>query len=260
MERVGTLINKLNEQYNQHQDADKLLITTQLLLAELVQINPVIQQGKVAISMPNIVLPAIVVKKEIEVVEEVQPPIVEVASIAQEIQEEKLQEVLPVAEVEPEKNEAAIIPETKKLEQASWLFDTEPHIPTLAHQAIKEVESNKADEKLVFELKDVLATDNEPSFNDKLKVEKTEVVEVLKATPVKDLKKAIGINDQYLFINELFRGDEAMYERSIKTINSFSIFAEAEYWIQRELKVKLGWEENTEAVQHFNQLVRRRFL
>ena len=35
-----------------------------------------------------------------------------------------------------------------------------------------------------------------------------------------------------------------MYERSIKTINSFNIYAEAEYWISRELKVKLGWNND----------------
>jgi hypothetical protein len=62
-----------------------------------------------------------------------------------------------------------------------------------------------------------------------------------------------------VFISELFRGDEAMYERSIKTINGFRILPEAEYWMQRELKVKLGWDENREATRHFYQLVKRRF-
>jgi hypothetical protein len=50
-----------------------------------------------------------------------------------------------------------------------------------------------------------------------------------------------------------------MYERSIKTINSFSILPEAEYWIQRELKVKLAWNDGNETVKQFTQLVKRRF-
>jgi hypothetical protein len=50
-----------------------------------------------------------------------------------------------------------------------------------------------------------------------------------------------------------------MYERSIKTINSFRILPEAQYWIERELKVKLGWDENKESTRHFYQLVKRRF-
>jgi hypothetical protein len=62
-----------------------------------------------------------------------------------------------------------------------------------------------------------------------------------------------------VFLSELFRGDETMYERSIKTINNFRIYPEAEYWIERELKVKLGWDENKEAVKVFRKLIKRRF-
>jgi len=101
--------------------------------------------------------------------------------------------------------------------------------------------------------------DKRESLNDRLKQEKTEVVHTLKDAPIKDLKRGIGINDRFTFVNELFRGDEAMYERSIKTINGFHILSEAEYWINRELKFKLGWNDNKEIVQHFYQLVRRRF-
>jgi hypothetical protein len=50
-----------------------------------------------------------------------------------------------------------------------------------------------------------------------------------------------------------------MYERSIKTINGFNIYGEAEFWIKRELKLKIGWPEDSEVVQLFDQLVKRRF-
>jgi hypothetical protein len=50
-----------------------------------------------------------------------------------------------------------------------------------------------------------------------------------------------------------------MYERSIKTINSFNIYGEAELWIKRELKLKLGWNEGAEAVHLFDHLIKRRF-
>lgn len=77
--------------------------------------------------------------------------------------------------------------------------------------------------------------------------------------PIKDLKKAISINDRYQYINNLFSGDEATFDRSIKTINSFNVFSEAEYWIRRELSVKYGWEESAPLVQQFYALVSRRF-
>jgi len=98
-------------------------------------------------------------------------------------------------------------------------------------------------------------------LNDKLKsaTPQMEIGHTLKEGPVKDLRRAIGINDRYLFIKELFRGDEIMYERSIKTINGFNIYGEAEFWIKRELKLKLAWRDDSEAVQIFDQLIKRRF-
>jgi hypothetical protein len=109
------------------------------------------------------------------------------------------------------------------------------------------------------EVNDVIGLTSTSSLNDKLKSEVTDLKSALNDTPVRDLKKAIGVNDRYVFINQLFRGDEVMYERSIKTINGFRILPEAEYWMERELKVKLGWDENRETTRHFYQLVKRRF-
>jgi hypothetical protein len=109
----------------------------------------------------------------------------------------------------------------------------------------------------VYELNQEIGT--EESMNEKLKEEKTELGAVLHNVPIRDLKKAISINDRHRFIEALFRGDETMYERSIKTINNFSIFAEAEFWMQRELKLKLGWDLNLPEVKVFDHLVRRRF-
>lgn len=79
-------------------------------------------------------------------------------------------------------------------------------------------------------------------------------------TKIQDLRKAFGINDRFRFIKSLFRGDESLFDRSVKTINNFNILQEAEYWIQRELVIKLGWNEEDELVQDFYQLVNRRFL
>jgi hypothetical protein len=109
------------------------------------------------------------------------------------------------------------------------------------------------------EVNDVIGLASTSSLNDKLKSEVADLKSALNDTPVRDLKKAIGVNDRYVFINQLFRGDEVMYERSIKTINGFRILPEAEYWMERELKVKLGWDENRETTRHFYQLVKRRF-
>ncbi|MCU0376064.1 MAG: hypothetical protein MUF24_12225 [Chitinophagaceae bacterium] len=84
--------------------------------------------------------------------------------------------------------------------------------------------------------------------------------ELLGATKITDLRRAISINDKFRFINGLFNGDEVFFERAVKTINSFSVLQEAQYWIQRELTIKNGWNDDDELVQQFYQLVNRRFL
>lgn len=132
------------------------------------------------------------------------------------------------------------------------LFDPIDDIPTLMHQS-KQLDFSTT------EINEKIKTEEKPSINELLKTERNEVSSSLSNEPIKDLKKGIGLNDSYLFINELFRGDETMYTRSIKTINGFSNFAEAQFWIERELKLKLGWVNSDAVVKNFDQLVKRRF-
>lgn len=223
MERVGTLINKLQEQFNRKEAVDKLAITAQLLLAELQMQKPANNtSSKVAVVMPSIAIANTDIEKGAEI---------PAATATQPAMEEKTSD-------------------------GRSLFESYTDIPTLIHQpapspVVKE-------EVMVKEVNELLINDI-PELNEQLKEYTVEVASLLDETPVRDLKKAISINDRYLFINHLFRGDENMYERSIKTINGFNIFPEAQYWIQRELKVKLGWLEDNPSVKLFDQLVKRRF-
>jgi len=146
-----------------------------------------------------------------------------------------------------EEQEIISAPKTKvkSKNQLDLHFDPMNEIPTFSqHKIGKEVNE---------------AIEQKESINDRLKENRTELMHSLKDAPIRDLRKGIGINDRFVFISELFRGDEPMYERSIKTINSFNIYPEAEYWMNRELKIKLGWDDTRETVKHFYQLVKRRF-
>ena len=94
------------------------------------------------------------------------------------------------------------------------------------------------------------------------KIEIKEVKEVkdhLVLEPIKDLRSAIGINDKFQFIQELFGGDEKSFEVGIKTINAFKIFPEAQFYIKRELREKNNWDEESNVVKQFDQLIKRRF-
>lgn len=234
MERVKALINKLQEQLNQQADAQSLLLTVQLLEAELSdQFQPLSQRSahtKVAVVMPHS-------NRQSASSMPISPqPVKEIITT---VQENVTQE--PVSQPVPQPVAEVAKPQT------DWLHNLMQQIPTLAHQ------------KEIRELNEVINTQNGASLNEKLKQSAIELGDTLTRDPVRDLKKAIGVNDRFVFVNELFRGDEVMYERSIKTINSFHILQEAEFWMERELKLKLAWDESKDVVRHFCQLVRRRF-
>lgn len=223
MERIHTLISKLNQQVAQEADAAQLLATVQLLHSELVSQ----QQGtkRLGTSKVAVMLPASMTLDALQY--ERYAPQPQERTVAAPVQETVVIE------------ERQTISFTQESVQKEIVRDPLNEIPTLSQQ--------------------INGKDAQESLNDKLKQVKTELAEVLKETPVKDLRKAIGINDRFVFINDLFRGDEVMYERSIKTINGFNIFPEAEYWISRELKIKLGWNSDHPLVLQFDQLVKRRF-
>lgn len=240
MDRVETLCKKLLEQLSRQAPVDQLLLTVQMMQSELMHAKPfmVASENLVSIHMPD--------NFENHDKSDIKP-------------EEKIIELLQVDEAELEAELEEIKRNAKTREQIGaqnkppLLFDPVEDIPTLAHQQFGRAKQKK-------EIHEVISADQTASLNDKLKQVNLELSDTLQEIPVKDLKKAIGINDRFLFIKELFRGDEVMYERSIKTINSFSIFPEAEYWIKRELKLKLAWDETNPAVKQFDQLIRRRFL
>jgi hypothetical protein len=205
MQRVDTLIKKLQEQFAAKAPASQLLLTVQMLEVELSHL----QSGAAAVE----------------------------------------------AELEEIKRNAEVMQKMSVHNKPQIVFEPEEQdiIPTLAHH-LHETTIHLQKK----EVNDAVAG-NAASLNDKLKQTKIDLGDSLTGMPIRDLKKAIGINDRFLYINDLFRGDESMYERSIKTINSFSILPEAEYWIQRDLKTKLGWTDSNETVKQFIQLVKRRF-
>ncbi len=218
MERIQTLINRLQEQVKQNADVAQMQLTLQLLQSELNQLQKssvrTLGTSKVSVVLPTPVAIAPVSIRKSE--------------------PEEWQEVISAPKAKAKNNN-----------QLDIHFDPMNEIPTFSqHKIGKEVNETVGLQE---------------SFNDRLKENRTELMHSLKETPIRDLRKGIGINDRFVFISELFRGDEPMYERSIKTINSFNIYPEAEYWMNRELKIKLGWDDTKEIVKHFYQLVKRRF-
>ena len=249
MERLQELITQLKEQFERHADPSQMLLTTRLLEAELSKLSAQVVPGrvsaKVAVMMPSSMKMYAGQPAEVKSVPEVKSFPVEAKNYMPEVK------AVSSGSVPELKAAPAAIPEFRPTPVA-------PAAPAYRNNPDPGMVPEQRNGRSGRELNDVIGS-NGSSLNDKLKGDVMELAATLNDSPVRDLKKAIGVNDRYVFISQLFRGDEVMYERSIKTINGFRILPEAEYWMERELKVKLGWDENREATRHFYQLVKRRF-
>jgi hypothetical protein len=275
MEAVRELIEKLEAQLSAQEDASALLVTVRSLATE-------IESGYTPLTFTtrrgvSVLLPAGMTAATGAPVAASSLPAPQAEMIAPQPEKEAAaaeNNLSPTGNIpEPLSDMSAEIPEKGNMETEAPAQETETRLPeSYSIKPPSQPVHPKPTELPFNPLEDVPTLAQQSpnrevhelhmpgeSLNDKLKTEEKELAFKLTDAPIKDLRKGIGINDRFLFISELFRGDEAMYERSIKTINAFHILPEAEYWINRELKVKIGWDDSIDTVQHFYQLVRRRF-
>jgi hypothetical protein len=73
-----------------------------------------------------------------------------------------------------------------------------------------------------------------------------------------DLRSAIGINDKFLLVNELFGGSMEKYNKSIDNLNDLKTLNGALVYMN-ELRVELQWNSNNEAYKRLLELVHRKF-
>jgi len=266
MERLKELISQLKEQFDRKAEPSQMLQTTQLLEAELRLLATQPGPGRVMPTKITVMMPSAARITSAPSQPASPAPIASPAANASPAPIASPAPAVatngsPVANPVPTNGSPVPIAATngtvvaaatptrgKETERGVWPFDP------LAEKPIDRFTLSQKSR----EINDIIGGSGS-SLNEKLKSDIVDLRSALNDTPVRDLKKAIGVNDRHVFVNQLFRGDEAMYERSIKTINAFRILPEAEYWVERELKVKLGWDENSNLTRHFYQLVKRRF-
>lgn len=293
MEKIEWLIDKLRRQYDSAAGAPAMLTTLQLLQLELTGQTSAAPTaiGKIAVIMPapqwntnsdglldaydaevnrgedekKMVFelePYVGGNEEIqenepeqtteeetaEQNEIVESPIAVSEPFVQVAVEEVKPEPVPVRQISvemPPNIYASYLPEQKK---------EEPKPPEITPLPAGEIPPSVT----AVEMPKPVPDTDKKSLNDLLEKPASEMY-VRFQEPIKDLKKAISINDRYQYINSLFSGDEASFDRSVKTINNFNVFSEAEYWMRRELATRYGWEEGDQLVQQFYGLVSRRF-
>ncbi len=99
------------------------------------------------------------------------------------------------------------------------------------------------------------------SLNDRFaQTETSSLADQLGKQPIKDLISAIGLNEKFLFVEQLFNNDADAYKEQLKILNSMNSFDEAINYINNQLKNKFEWKLKGKVEKKFIRLIERRYL
>jgi len=225
LEELRSLIQKLEEHQDQiHQiDLDLALEKVRRIYDELCRVK-----SNVSVGIPEI-REAVVVDKE--VIRE-EPVLVAQPEIVIEKEPEKEPEVIP----EPVVEAITIKEEGKATEPATSLIDL---------FSVSAVQEKQAINKTIVE-----------------KMVEDKPVEILAEKfgkkKIAGLNQAIGINEKFFFINELFDGNMKSYKEAIDTLDKFEDLTNAVDYLETLVKDK-GWDKSKEAYAMLKDFIERRF-
>jgi len=168
---------------------------------------------------------------------------VEEAVIEEEDEEEEDEEM--IEEIEMEVKEAIkFAAENDDVEVASAAVEVEKEVIVESPQP-KKSESTYSSE--LIELFDLH--------------ESSELSDKLANAPIKDLTKAMGINERIFTVNELFGGNQSEMTNILKALNGLNNFGEAKSVLMDSVAQKYNWTEGSKLkkAKNFIKLVKRRF-
>jgi len=151
----------------------------------------------------------------------------------------------------PSENPPVVGPKVDLLQERQKDF-----VPTVRKIGLKTPEP----EPEVAEPKKESLFDKATSLYDKITkpAEKTVAGQVSRQ-PISNIKAAIGINEKFLYLKELFKNNVNDYNEALEKLNNFDSYMEAEDFFQ-ELKNKYSWNPESKSFQGLAELLNRRYL
>jgi len=77
--------------------------------------------------------------------------------------------------------------------------------------------------------------------------------------PISNIKAAIGINEKFIYLKELFKNNVTDYNESLEKLNNFDGYSDAEDCFQ-DMKSKYAWDPESKSFQGLAELLNRRYL
>lgn len=153
---------------------------------------------------------------------------------APEAQNEKAQDVKETT-IQEEADKKEEVPQEEVLPLDKEYEHPEPQEPITVRKTVAEIFAQ------------------EKSINESLAATQS-IDHKVSALPLSRLEQAIGLNDRFLFIRELFNNDAGLFNQAIRQIDQMQSLSEAVNFLNGNFK----WKKN-EASLKFAQLVKRRF-
>ena len=98
------------------------------------------------------------------------------------------------------------------------------------------------------------------SLNDQIKHADNSVATKFAKQPIGDLRNAFGLNERFLFANELFGGDGQEFIRALNELNHLDNFEDAKKMLGARYEKQFAWKNGNETVIAFVEVVERRYL
>ncbi len=205
--------------------------------------------------------PKIIEKEVIAEPKAVEPPVVKEAAIEvpkpeitppKEVIEAPIPEVVEKAEVIPEPIQKEVPPVKEVVEV------TPPPTPVAEVKEQSPPPQEEAEEESPKNTIDLFSASAEATVSDQFnKPEEKSLAEKMQHAQVSDLRQEIGINEKFLFINELFGGDLGRYNKTIDELNELTTNAGIQAFLI-ELKVANQWQDDNEAYLKLKALLDRK--
>jgi len=142
-----------------------------------------------------------------------------------------------------------------------------PEIPMTKKEAPVEVKAEV--EEIVEEVVDAVeeeVIEEEAEISEDLKElfsvkEATDLGDKLSLMSIPDLKKAMSINERIFAVNELFGGEQNVFNKTLEEVNDLENYDEAVSYLSKEVAVKYDWNDDKKKkkAENFILLVQRRF-
>lgn len=136
---------------------------------------------------------------------------------------------------------------------------------------VKQTPSEPAQVEPVKKINPVPVNEKPVNLNEKFIKEQITLNDRLKQGPrgtlldkhqkakVEDIKSVISLNQRFLFINELFAGNSTAFNQALQEIEKCATYQSAMELIQNNYVTAYKWDPTNEEVQHFLEIIERKF-